>query len=334
METQGLSTPAKPQRAARDLDLVVADDFLTTIDPKQRITFQTFADNRKRKDNSLACIRQGPIAEYVSHFNKLAARGAGIYFCLCGTDRDGRKLENVVVFRGFWVDLDGAPLDPVLKWTLKPSIVTETSPGRYHVFWLFDRLVHIEQLSLDQYATIQLKLANLFGGDRMVADATHVARLPGSWHQKNPDAPFRVRVAHGDWEGLRYTVEDFERELAGVEVAQRPSSAKPPAYRKTGGDPAPSKEAAIACLRNIKNVPGSGFDDPQQVRWAGRGHRGDVRSVRRRRRSREGEMGRVPDVSRKRRRVRAAHSRQQVGSGSWLHLGDESYRAEFRAGAN
>jgi hypothetical protein len=30
--------------------------------------------------------------------------------------------------------------------------------------------------------------------------------------------------------------------------------------RKTGGDPAPTKEAALSCLRNIKNVEGSRFD--------------------------------------------------------------------------
>jgi hypothetical protein len=260
----GLMTPSEIQIAACVLDLSVAEDFLATIDPERRITYQIF-DDRKQKGANLARVVHGSITKHVDLFNRLAARGAGIFFCLCATDGKGRRRENVVAFRGFWVDLDGAPLDPVLKWTLKPSIVTETSPGRYHVFWLFEGPLRTSQLSLDQYAIIQKKLAGRFGGDPKVCDAPHLARLPGTWHQKNPDAPFKVRVAHGDWEGLRYSVEDFERELEGEPVTGPPTTKTPSqdaiGGRKTGGDPAPSKEAALACLRNIKNVPGSGFDD-------------------------------------------------------------------------
>jgi hypothetical protein len=251
---KGLSTPVAPV-----LDLSTADDFLSTIDPKRRITYQTF-DDRKQTGANLARVAHGAITRHAEFLNRLAASGAGIYFCLCLTDGKGRKKKNVSAFRGFWVDLDGAPLDPVLKWTLKPSIITETSPGRYHAFWLFKAPILVSHLSLDQYATTQKKLAKLFGGDPAVCDAPHVARLPGSWHQKNPNAPFRVRVVYGDWESLRYTVEEFERELKSV-PGTAVSHKSAIGARKTGGDPAPSREAALACLRNIKNVPGSGFDD-------------------------------------------------------------------------
>jgi hypothetical protein len=183
---------------ARVIDPAATEDFLAPVDPtRNSITYQTFDDNRDRKLKSLARIEHGAITEHVDYFNRLAARGAGIFFCVAVTDGKGRKTENITAFRGYWVDLDGASLDPVLKWKLQPTIVTETSPGRYHAFWLFKEPVPISQLSLAQYSATQLKLAKLFGGDTAVADPPHVARLPGSWHQKNLDAPFQVRVVQG-----------------------------------------------------------------------------------------------------------------------------------------
>jgi P4 family phage/plasmid primase-like protien len=258
------STETPVQPVVRVLDVGAMQDFSETIDPDGRITYQTFDDNRRRKDQSLARIKHGAVTKHVDYFNRLAARGAGIYLCVAVTDGKGRETKNVVALRGFWVDLDRSPLDPVLKWKLKPSIVIETSPDRYQAFGLFKSPVPVDQLSLDQYSTIQLKLAALFGGDPNVADPPHVARLPGSWHQKNPDALFQVRVVHGDWEGLRYTPADFERELADVGHAQRSSSAsrrRSVNAQSTKGEPAPTKEAALDCLRNVKNDVGTRFDD-------------------------------------------------------------------------
>jgi hypothetical protein len=256
------SAPVNP--VARVLDLHAINSFLGTIASDGRgVTFQTFDDSKKRRDGSLARIEHGSVTDHIDYFNRAAERGAGIFFCTALTDGKGRCKGNVVGFRVFWVDLDGAPLEPVLSWRLKPTIVTETSPDRFQVFWVLEDVVPIEQCSLDRYSDIQSKLATLFGGDPSVADPSHVARLPGSWHQKNPDAPFKVCVVQPNtWDC--YDVADFERELEGVVPANRASSPTQgwagSNSKKTGGDAAPSKEAALACLRNIRNDVGTRFD--------------------------------------------------------------------------
>jgi hypothetical protein len=60
----GSSMPAKLQSAVGVLDLSVAGDFLTTIDPEQRITYQTFDDDRKQKRASLVA----PVIENDGNF--------------------------------------------------------------------------------------------------------------------------------------------------------------------------------------------------------------------------------------------------------------------------
>ena len=37
------------------------------------------------------------------------------------------------------LDLDGAPLDPVLKCKLKPHVIIETSPHRWQALWLVEK---------------------------------------------------------------------------------------------------------------------------------------------------------------------------------------------------
>jgi len=85
-----------------------------------------------------------------------------------------------------FVDLDGAPLEPVTQATLKPHITVESSPGRYHAYWLVDGL------PLDAFTTTQFAFANRFRGDPTVKDLPRVMRLPGFLHRKNE--PFRTRI--------------------------------------------------------------------------------------------------------------------------------------------
>ena len=73
-----------------------------------------------------------------------------------------------------FVDLDGAPLEPVMSWTLPPHIVVESSPARYHAYWLVDSAV-----ALTDFSGLQKRLAKLLGGDSAVHDLPRVLRLPG-----------------------------------------------------------------------------------------------------------------------------------------------------------
>jgi hypothetical protein len=94
--------------------------------------------------------------------------------------------------RALFVDLDKdgrAKLEAVLRCERPPDIVVESSPGKFHCYWLNDGTVQLEQFKL-----LQSKLAALFGGDPAINDLPRVMRLPGFFHLKDPSDPFMTRV--------------------------------------------------------------------------------------------------------------------------------------------
>ena len=173
---------AKPLRCNR----WAAQKFLNALG-SDKFTFQTFCDDAKCKHRNLTRLFHGTIDQHFTALEKLNARGAGIFATINRTDGKGRKRENIVGIRAVFVDLDGAPLAPVIQWTLPPNIVVESSPDRYHAYWLVDHAV-----TLTEFTGLQKKLAKLFGGDPKVHDLPRVLRLPGFIHRKGK--PFRTRI--------------------------------------------------------------------------------------------------------------------------------------------
>ena len=112
--------------------------------------------------------------------------GAGVFVTINGTDGAGRKAANIVPVRAVFVDLDGAPFEPVLACPPPPHIAVESSPGRYHAYWL------VRDLPLERFAPLQKAIAARFGGDPAIHDLPRVMRLPGFWHLKGE--PFATRT--------------------------------------------------------------------------------------------------------------------------------------------
>ncbi len=92
---------------------------------------------------------------------------------------------NICVAQLF-VDLDGAPIEPVLEATPKPDIVVETSKGRYHAYWV------VKDVPLDKFKLYQRTLIEKFDADPACTDIPRTMRLPGFFHQKRD--PFFVRI--------------------------------------------------------------------------------------------------------------------------------------------
>jgi hypothetical protein len=85
------------------------------------------------------------------------------------------------------VDLDGSPLGPVITSLPTPHVIVDSSPGKWHAYWLVTGVV------LGDFTALQKDLAARFGGDPSVHDLPRVMRLPGFFHRKAD--PFMVRVA-------------------------------------------------------------------------------------------------------------------------------------------
>jgi hypothetical protein len=178
-------------------DFDQANRFLTALDGGReggRFTFQTFDDDNARKDPKLARTLHGRLSDRASQIEALNQRGAGI-FVTVNEVQDGarRTIPNIIRVRALFVDLDGAPIQPVLEWRHAPHIVVESSRNKFHAYWRTDGSV-----PLDKFTPLQTKLAVLFKGDERVKDLARVLRLPGSWHQKVRDGvrsePFKTVI--------------------------------------------------------------------------------------------------------------------------------------------
>lgn len=175
-------------------NLQAAQAFLTMLDRTGIFTFQTIHDNKDRKNSSLNRVFHGKLDQHAETLVRLQQKGAGIFVMVNkgdGIAHEGkstcRTASSVIAIRALFADLDGAPLQPVLD-ALQPDIVVETSPGRWHCYWLVD------DCPLEEFTPRQKQLAAKFNGDPVVIDLPRVMRLPGFFHLKAK--PFMTRVIY------------------------------------------------------------------------------------------------------------------------------------------
>ena len=120
------------------------------------------------------------------------AAGAAIFVTINETDGTGRKVENIKRVRAIFVDLDGAPLEPVQAARYQPHLIVNTSPGKYHAYW------RVKDIKLDDFKPLQQALAREFNGDPSVCDVGRVMRVPGFYHHKAEPA----LVTCMEWSGM------------------------------------------------------------------------------------------------------------------------------------
>jgi hypothetical protein len=174
-------------------NLKAAQAFLDILEPNGLFTFQTFDDRKLGiKQASLSRVFHGTLDQHHDTLAYLQQKGAGAFVMINRGDgivhpgnKTCRKSVNVTSIRSVFADLDGAPLEHVLAGD-RPDIVVESSPKRWHCYWLTN------DCPLAEFKAIQKKIAQKFNGDREVHDLPRVMRLPGFWHQKA--APFMTHM--------------------------------------------------------------------------------------------------------------------------------------------
>jgi hypothetical protein len=184
----------KPDHGEVDLDEAKA--FLEKLAPDGALTFQTFPEAKAAKGNgTLARIFHGTFEEHKDELVRLNQQGAGVFVMVNEGDgvihegqRSCRTNANVIRIRAFFVDLDGEPLEPVRAAPLQPHIIVESSPERWHAYWL----VSDARCDRDEFARIQKGLIAKFNSDPNVHDLCRVMRLPGFFHRK--EEPFMSHV--------------------------------------------------------------------------------------------------------------------------------------------
>lgn len=161
-------------------DLTAAASFLQWIDaPASGFCFRTFPD----LGNGVGHNYNGPLSQHAAALAADNTAGRGVFVVVNAGGHRGAEINQV---RAVFADLDGAPLAPVLACDLLPHIVVESSPGRFHAYWLCDGL------PLAQFKPLQQAIAARFASDASVCDLPRVMRLPGFIHTKG--SPFLSRV--------------------------------------------------------------------------------------------------------------------------------------------
>lgn len=163
--------------------------FLSALAPDGELTFQTF-DDAKQGRKELSRILHGTYRAKAQSLAELNQRGAGCFVMVNRGDMKGRNIANVKSVRALFLDLDGAPLEPVLEAPIRPPIVCESSSGKFHAYW------PIEGIPLSDFKRAQKAIAANYGGDAKVCDLPRVMRLPGFLHLKAE--PFRSRLIQCD----------------------------------------------------------------------------------------------------------------------------------------
>ena len=190
---------SQPAGVALEPDLIEARRFLDQLDPNGQFTFQTVNDPKvgQKKRHDLANVFHGTLEDHDQALIDLNRQGAGVFVMVNKGDgkvhagnKTCRTNKNVIRVRAAFVDLDGSPLDPVLEAKVLPSIIVQSSAGRWHAYWRLD------DCPLDRFKQVQSALAKKFAGDPSVNDLSRVMRLPGFLHQKGE--PFMTRIVNFD----------------------------------------------------------------------------------------------------------------------------------------
>jgi hypothetical protein len=109
-------------------------------------------------------------------------RGAGI-FVARNQCAGNRSEKNVVRVRGIHADMDDVSEIQLsdLMTALPPSIVVESSAGRYQLYW---QLAEGQTLSKEEAKAINQCLSREYGADPAAVDVARLLRLPGFKHMK------------------------------------------------------------------------------------------------------------------------------------------------------
>lgn len=185
-------------------------EFLKMLAPDaEGFYFRAFPDhdgskiNPSNYDGTLHQIR--PLLE------KVNCAGAGAFVVV---NQGGQRSADITRVRAVFADTDGAPLEPLVQ-ALKPHMVVESSPGRWHVYWLV-----ASDFPLNQFGPVQSAIAVKFGTDGSVKDLPRVMRLPGFYHNKGKSVLTRLIKTAPTLP--RYTLDEI---IVGLELTLAPAQA-------------------------------------------------------------------------------------------------------------
>lgn len=238
--SQARAARTSERACAHPPDVAEVEHFLTLLDPDaDTFIFARGDDDKERRKRLIAEAKaDGRAAPTLwehrrgSHVNtqqwlqERQAAGWGSFVSVQAMR--GAKCRNgdVAYIRAVYAEMDiGDPLEP---WPLEPSLIVESSPGRFHVYWLVSAE---DPINGDEFNGIEMCLVETYGSDPDCKDLARRLRLPGTWNVKPGRPPHLVKLIHES--GARYS----KGELLKAFPAPRRRKPTSPKKRPLMGEP-------------------------------------------------------------------------------------------------
>jgi hypothetical protein len=174
-----------------------AEAFLKLLDPSAgTFAFRVFSETSG--STIAACNRNGQIGQLRPFLQQKNEGGGGVFVVV---NKGGQRSGEISRVRAVFADTDGAPLGPI-KAALTPHIIVESSPDRWHAYWLVE-----PSFPLDKFSAVQTAIAEKFGTDPSIKDLPRVMRVPGFYHNKRK--PYLCSLVALDRERPRYSIDDI-----------------------------------------------------------------------------------------------------------------------------
>lgn len=147
--------------------------------------FQLFAEKGTSATARGLC---GTLKQHVREIDQHVRSGGAVGIAVNTFRNRNRSSVNLDRINGFLLDCDGGvTLEDIENFAIPPHLVTETSPGHFHVLW------RIAGCPAKAFRAIQKILATKLGGDPNVCDVARTMRLAGTVNRKN-GLEHRVRI--------------------------------------------------------------------------------------------------------------------------------------------
>ena len=192
--------------------------FLKMLNPMgmQNYDFRTFDDfmlpeGKGRRLPSLNSKFRGTITEAFEVLCGHQRGGAGIFLTVNVTDGIGVKLTNIKGIRAVWIDDDEPRETHRTDFPIEPTIIVESSKGKYHYYWVKD---YVSKFSFDTFKGVMRRFIQDWGHDKNASDVARVLRVPGFYHCKAE--PFMTRVAGGS--GKLVSLSELLKAFPPVEI--------------------------------------------------------------------------------------------------------------------
>jgi RepB DNA-primase from phage plasmid/Primase C terminal 2 (PriCT-2) len=171
--------------------------FLRMLDRSAKtFSFRVFSE--KAKEAGSARNYSGKIDQVRQSLQQKNKLGCGVFVAV---NAGGHRADEITRVRAVFADTDGAPREPI-EAALAPHIIVESSPNRWHVYWLVK-----PDFPLSEFGTVQTAIAEKFGTDPSVKDLPRVMRVPGFYHRKRE--PFLCRLVGLNSKLDRYSLDDL-----------------------------------------------------------------------------------------------------------------------------